>query len=85
MHHYRILTPGPGFRTKTFDEALRVAHKGLDSIAAKRGYSMIEEFDQGGSGTYRLTVYNSKGRKVTGAAIVRVDGPAPGNRYSLNN
>lgn len=69
---YIVNTPGPGFYAGTLAEAKRKAHAGLDSIAAKRGYSMVETKRRDGNTVYHyITVYNSKGKVVTGAVIYK--------------
>lgn len=79
MTYYAVRTPGPGFNVRTFAKAKALAHAGLDSIAAKRGYTMDEWVDH--KGNYRFSVRNSKGRVVTGCVIVKKDGTPP-NGYS---
>lgn len=71
---YRVNTPGPSFTRPTLKEAKRAAHAGLDSIAAKRGYTMTESTRREGKRfLHYITVCNSKGRIVTGAVIYKVD------------
>ena len=70
--HYKVITPGPGYRAESLEHAKAIAHSGLERIAAKRGYSMTEHTSSQGSVIFR--VFNSKGKQVTGAKIVQVAG-----------
>lgn len=70
---YRINTPGPCFTVPTLAQARRRAHAGLDSIAAKRGYSLNEySIRKGKRVLHYLQVLNSKGKVVTGCVIYKV-------------
>ena len=67
---FRVVTPCMIVDAATLERAHEIAHGGLDSIAAKRGYSMSVETLEDGS--IRYSVQNSKGRTVTGCRIVAV-------------
>ena len=72
---YRMNTPYQHMTFPTLAAAKRAAHAGLDSIAAKRGYSMDETKRRvGNTVMHYMTVRDSKGRVKTGVVIYKVDG-----------
>lgn len=69
---YKVNTPGPGFTVSTLAEAKRLAHRGLERIASKRGYSMNEfKVRKGNRVLHYIHVHNSKGKVVTGCVIYK--------------
>jgi len=70
---YRMNNPYTSTIHNTLAEAKRAAHAGLDSIAAKRGYSMVESKRREGTRVLNyMTVYNSKGKVMTGVVIYKL-------------
>ena len=71
---YRMNTPYQSLTFPTLAAARKAAHAGLDSIAAKRGYSMVETSRRVGNRVLHFfTVTNSKGKSMTGCVIYKDD------------